>query len=134
MSENDELSEETSRFSRHEAFRHFATYEGKTQSQQHIKPLHEYVTCRLVLEGGFQPSEIKPHPPLRVDPEGKVHHLLYDRSAVTETEATVLGGLITKDVDIVVSKPDLGSVLAASCKVITGDIRDLNVRTEALRC
>jgi hypothetical protein len=28
----------------------FATYEGATQSQLHIKPLHWYVACRLVLE------------------------------------------------------------------------------------
>ena len=45
-----------------EAFRHFATYEGRTQSQRHIKPLHWYVACRLVLEGGFRPSEIQPRP------------------------------------------------------------------------
>ena len=130
VSKNEELNEETLRYSRSQAFRHFATYKGKTQSQQHIKPLHEYVTCRLVLEGGFQPSEIKPHPPLRVDPEGKVHHLIYDRDVVTETEATVLGGLKTKNVDIVVSKPDLGPVLAVSCKGMTGAIRNLTNRLE----
>ncbi len=37
------------------AFRHFAEFDGRTQSQQHIKPLHDYVTSRLVLEGGFHP-------------------------------------------------------------------------------
>ena len=37
----------------------FATYEGATQSQAHIKPLHWYVAC-LVLEGGFLPEEITP--------------------------------------------------------------------------
>ena len=52
--------------SRTEAFRHFAAFDGPTQSQQHIKPLHEYVTTRLVLEGGFAPDELRPHPPLRV--------------------------------------------------------------------
>ena len=41
-----------------DALRHFATYSGSTQSQQHIKPLHWYVACRLVLEGGFRPEEI----------------------------------------------------------------------------
>jgi len=35
----------------HEALQHFGTYAEKTQSQQHIKPLHWYVACRLVLEG-----------------------------------------------------------------------------------
>ena len=41
----------TPQFNRLHAFRHFAEFEGRTQSQAHIKPLHEYVTCRLVLEG-----------------------------------------------------------------------------------
>ena len=38
---------------RHEAFHHFATFYGPTQSQQHIKPLHRYVTTRIVLGGGL---------------------------------------------------------------------------------
>lgn len=40
-----------------QALYHFATYIGPTQSQQHIKPLHWYVACRLVLEGGFHPTK-----------------------------------------------------------------------------
>ncbi|XIA62358.1 hypothetical protein ACFIOY_22445 [Bradyrhizobium sp. TZ2] len=40
------------------ALRNFATFEEATQSQRHIKPLHHYVACRLVLEGGFLPEEI----------------------------------------------------------------------------
>ena len=48
------------------AFRHFAVFDGPTQNQQHIKPLHDYVTSRLVLEGGFHPDQLVPHPPLRV--------------------------------------------------------------------
>ena len=40
-----------------QALHHFATYSGPTQSQQHIKPLHWYVACRLVLEGGFHHDE-----------------------------------------------------------------------------
>ena len=35
----------------------FATYKGATQSQAHIKPLHWYVACRLVVEGGFRPRD-----------------------------------------------------------------------------
>lgn len=49
-----------------DALHTFATYAGATQSQQHIKPLHYYVACRLVLEGGFLPEEITPRPPFRV--------------------------------------------------------------------
>ncbi len=52
---------------RTEALRHFATYEGPTQSQQHIKPLHWYVACRLVLEGEFHPDELIPRPPVLGD-------------------------------------------------------------------
>ncbi len=47
------------------ALRTFATYAGQTQSQAHIKPLHWYVACRLVVEGGFLPEEITPRPPFR---------------------------------------------------------------------
>lgn len=52
-------------FSRTLALRWFADFPGPTQSQQHIKPLHEYVATRLVFEGGFAPDELRPHPPLR---------------------------------------------------------------------
>jgi hypothetical protein len=51
---------------RDEALRHFALSEELTQGQQHIKPLHYYVACRLVLEGGFEPDDITPHPPFSV--------------------------------------------------------------------
>lgn len=60
MTRSHELEEYLMKFNRLHAFRHFAEFQGKTQSQLHIKPLHEYVTCRLVLEGGFSPSEISP--------------------------------------------------------------------------
>lgn len=42
------------------ALAHFVTFRGSTQSQRHIKPLHWYVACRLVVEGGFDPDEIVP--------------------------------------------------------------------------
>lgn len=43
----------------------FAEFMGKTQSASHIKPLHWYVACRLVIEGGFDPDDIVPRPPFR---------------------------------------------------------------------
>ena len=52
------------------ALAHFVTFRGSTQSQRHIKPLHWYVACRLVVEGGFDPSEIVPRPPFRVTRKG----------------------------------------------------------------
>ncbi len=33
-----------------DALREFAEFSGKTQSASHIKPLHWYVACRLVIE------------------------------------------------------------------------------------
>lgn len=120
----------TSQFSRLHAFRHFAEFEGRTQSQAHIKPLHEYVTCRLVLEGGFHPSELTPRPPLRVENERGRPCLAYDPDASTVTEATILGGLKTKDVDIVAFKEGIGPVLAVSCKGMTGAVRNLTNRLE----
>ena len=113
-----------------DALEHFVRYEGATQSQQHIKPLHWYVACRLVLEGGFHPDEIKPRPPFTVRKRRGQHLLHFDPGAATGGEATVLGGLKTKNVDVVISKDGLGPVLAVSCKGMTGAFRNLTNRME----
>jgi len=115
---------------RNDALSHFASYDGPTQSQQHIKPLHWYVACRLVLEGGFHPDEIKPRPPFRVATKGRRNLLEFDETYATGAEATILGGLKTKSVDIVVNKEGLGPVLAVSCKGMTGAFRNLTNRME----
>ena len=115
-------------FSRTLALRWFADFPGPTQSQQHIKPLHEYVATRLVFEGGFAPDELRPHPPLRT--VGATNRLVYDPGQTTSAEATILGGLKTKDVDIVVTKEGIGPVLAVSCKGMTGAFRNLTNRLE----
>ncbi|MGY3238356.1 hypothetical protein ACVWZ4_001012 [Bradyrhizobium sp. USDA 4472] len=113
-----------------EALTHFATYSGPTQSQQHIKPLHWYVACRLVLEGGFRPEEITPRPPFVVRKKRDEFLLEYDASAAQGGEATILGGLKTKNVDVVVEKSGIGPVLAVSCKGMTGAFRNLTNRME----
>ena len=113
------------------AFRHFATYEGRTQSQRHIKPLHWYVACRLVLEGGFRPSEIQPRPPFDIHAR-RTNDLQFAGASARGSEATILGGLKTKNVDVVVSKPGIGPVLAVSCKGITGAFRNLTNRMEEM--
>lgn len=112
---------------RTEAFGRFATFAGRTQSQQHIKPLHEYVTARLVLEGGFAPDELRPRPPFTM--RGR-KHLVHAPDQATSAEATILGGLKTKNVDIVVTKDGIGPVLAISCKGMTGAFRNLTHRLE----
>ena len=114
--------------SRTEAFRHFATFAGPTQSQQHIKLLHEYVAARLVLEGGFAPDELRPHPPLRT--VSGTNRLIYDPNHANSAEATILGGIKTKNVDIVATKAEIGPVLAISCRGMTGAFRNLTNRLE----
>ena len=130
MAPPDESKETNLRFDRLHAFRHFARFTGRTQTQEHIRPLHEYVTCRLVLEGGFHPSELEPRPPLRVDEAQPKPRVVYDPSQMSRSEATVLGGLKTKNVDIVVTKAGIGPVLAVSCKGMTGAVRNLTNRLE----
>ena len=112
------------------ALKHFASYTGPTQSQQHIKPLHWYVASRLVLEGGFRPEEITPRPPFEARRRAGAWHLTYNPDVAEGGEATVLGGLKTKNVDVVVNKPGLGPVLAVSCKGMTGAFRNLTNRME----
>lgn len=112
------------------ALEHFASYTGVTQSQQHIKPLHWYVACRLVLEGGFLPEEVTPRPPFVWRKRGREDQLLFDPSGATGAESTVLGGLKTKNVDVVVTKPTLGPVMAVSVKGTIGAFRNLTNRME----
>lgn len=103
----------------------------QTQGQGHIKPLHQYIALRCVLEGGFAPEEITPRPGLRAErrPNG-VMHLIWDSTAATSDEQTVLGGLKSKNIDVVVSKPGVGPVVAISVKGTTGAFRNLTNRME----
>lgn len=115
---------------RNTALRHFATYTGPTQSQQHIKPLHWYVACRLVLEGGFHPDDITPRPPFEAVRKKNEYHLLFNPAKATGGERTILGGLKTKNVDVVVTKEGIGPVMAVSCKGAIGALRNLTNRME----
>lgn len=109
----------------------FAGFTGKIESASHIKPLHWYVASRLVVEGGFAPEDITPTPPFRVQRRsGRSPLLLYDESAATGGERTILGGLKTKNVDVVVTRETIGPVLAVSCKGVTGAFRNLTNRME----
>lgn len=114
----------------HEALHHFSTSSEKQQSQRHIKPLHWYIASRLVIEGGFRPEEITPRPPFRVEEKGSRYLLHFDSDVAGGGERTILGGLKTKNVDVVVTKDGLGPVLAVSCKGMTGALRNLTNRME----
>ena len=106
----------------------------QTQSQEHIKPLHWHIACRLVIEGGFRPEHITPTPPFRIETTGSgmriKHSLIYDESAAKPGEQTILGGLKTKDVDIVIAMRELGPCLAVSVKGTGGAFRNLTNRME----
>jgi len=111
------------------AFSAFAAAEA-TQGQEHIRPLHRHVALRLVLEGGFFPDEITPHPPLRAERTSAGWSLLLDEQAETKSELTVFGGMKTKQIDVVVSKPGIGPVVAVSVKGTLRAYRNLVNRME----
>ena len=119
-----------------EAFNRFATHSGGTESAKHIKPLHWYIACRLVLEGGFNPDHITPRPPFvmtaqRVKGQKGIRYVLsHDPASAGTGEQVILGGLKTKNVDVVVTNPRLGPVMAVSCKGVTKAFRNLTNRME----
>lgn len=80
-----------------------------------------------VLEGGFSPDEITPRPPLVSDRLGR---LSFDVSSANSVEQTVLGGLKSKNIDVVVSKTGVGPVLAISVKGTLNAFRNLTNRME----
>jgi len=101
-----------------------------TQAQVHIKLLHQHIAVRLVLEGGFLPDEIRPHPPLYTRKQGSRYVLEFDAERSTSSEQTIIGGLKSKNVDVVVTKEGLGPVVAISVKGTTGAFRNLTNRME----
>lgn len=102
----------------------------KTQSAKHIKPLHRYIAMRLVIEGGFAPDEITPHPPLAMTTRGRERFLHFDAGVEDGAEATVIGGLKSKKIDVVVCKAGVGPVLAISVKGTIKAFRNLTNRME----
>ena len=111
------------------ALREFVSVEG-TQSQQHIRPIHKSVAIRLVLEGGFHPGEITPHPPLRSEAKAGRNRLHFDATKENSAEMTVLGGLKSKAVDVVAAKVGVGPVVAVSVKGTGNAFRNLTNRME----
>lgn len=111
----------------------FAEFDGRIQSERHILPLHWYVACRLVVEGGFDPDDIIPRPPFRVERCRRGPPLLHFDPALGGCgEGTILGGIRAKHVDVLVSLPRIGPVLSISCKGVTGAFRNLGNRIEEI--
>ena len=100
------------------------------QSGRHIKRMHWYVACRLVLEGGFDPTTITPRPPFRVEKRSGRLLLHYDEGAAGGGERTVLGGLKTKNVDVVSVIEGVGPCVAISLKGTLNAYRNLTNRLE----
>jgi len=111
------------------ALARFHSLEG-LRAQRHVKPMHQYVAMRLVVEGGFPPEEISPRPPLDATKVGSRYVLRVDEAASNTREETVLGGLKSKDVDVVVAKDRVGPVVCVSVKGTGGAFRNLTNRME----
>jgi len=113
-----------------DALKTFAACEQKTQSQRHIKPLHWYTASRLVLEGGFRPEYVTPRVPFKIrEAEGEML-LEHDPAVAAAGEHTLFGGLKTKAVDVTVSIPGIGPVVAVSMKGTLNAFRNLTNRME----
>lgn len=81
-----------------------------------IRALRQYVACRLVIEGGFHPDRIRPRPPISVERNRRGAFLHHDPEVAKAGRRTLLGGLMTRKVDVTVTVADIGPVLAVSLK------------------
>ena len=113
-----------------EALVRFAFPDSNVQSSRHIRSLHWYVACRLVIEGGFHPDRIRPRPPIAVKRRRDGVFLRHDPSAAKAGERTILGGLKTKRLDVTVTIPTIGPALAVSLKGTHNAFRNLTNRME----
>ena len=113
-----------------EALTRFAFPGTSVQTSDHIRRLHWYVANRLVIEGGFHPDKILPRPPFRVESRGSRRYLHHDPLAGKSGERTLLGGLKTKQIDVAVSLPGIGPVIAISLKGTHNAFRNLTNRME----
>jgi len=89
------------------------------------------VACRLVLEGGFLPSDIVPRPPFEAHELRRgTYRLEYVPELGGQGERTVLGGLKAKDIDVVVANAEVGPCVAVSIKGTLNAFRNLTNRME----
>jgi hypothetical protein len=107
-----------------------ACVEETTQGQEHIKPLHRHFAMRLVLEGGFFPDDITPHPPFEFKKIAGRNQLSFNEVLGSNSEQTVFGGVKTKQIDVVVTKRNVGPVIAISFKATQNAFRNLTNRME----
>ncbi len=116
--------------SRGSALEAFARANRPTTSSGHIRSLHWYVACRLCLEGGLHPDQITPRPPFVVSGPPSAKRVAFCPETGGSGEATILGGLKTKQVDVVVTVDGIGPVIAVSMKGTLNAVRNLTNRME----
>ncbi len=103
----------------------------KTQSGQHIKPVHAHCSSRLIVEGGFSPEWLRPCPPLSTGKTSRNKcELIYAKDAENPSEQSVLGAMKYKNVDITVVVPGIGPALGISAKSTGNAFRNLTNRME----
>ena len=76
--------------------------------------LRWYVASRLVIEGGFDPYWIRPRPPITVGRNRHGSFLSHDPDAAKPGRRTLLGALKAARLDVTVTIPAIGPVLALS--------------------
>jgi hypothetical protein len=104
-------------------FRYVHRADAKPTSHQATSPLRR-LPARS--RGRIFAGEITPRPPFRIEKGGSDGWLLgYDEKVATGGERTLLGGLKSKTVDIVIVKNGLGPTMAVSCKGAIGAFRNL---------
>ena len=101
---------------------------SSTESGEHIRPLHRYLSVRLVIEGGFLPEQLFPSPPLKSEYRDGTWHLSFNPTAESRKEQIVLGAFKSKRIDIVVAKEGIGPLLAISVKGTSKAFRNLVYR------
>ncbi len=103
----------------------------KIQSGKHIKPVNQYCSTRLALEGGFPPEWIAPRPMLvSKHITNRTYSLSYSEDAADPSEQPVLGGIKYKTVDLTVVVPEIGPALGVSAKSTGNAFRNLTNRME----
>jgi hypothetical protein len=103
----------------------------KTQSQEHIKPIHGYCAGRLILEGGFPPEWVYPRQSFSSKKvTNGIYELSMNPSPRIGSERRVLGGIKYKDIDVTVLVPGLGPALGISAKSTGNAFRNLTNRME----
>jgi len=111
----------------------FCDPKSNIQSQEHVKPFYYYSAIRLVLEGGFEPENILPRPPFASEKQTLEKYVLsYAPQKASRSEAKVLGGLRTKQIDLIVRSAEAGPTLGISFKTTGNAFRNIPNRVEEL--